>query len=96
MLGGLTQLVRETIAVRYSESQSPPPSQERREMKEIEKVHFEYVLSDKPKPCFVCGRQTCYVEINYAGHLCSDRCDKQIGEDLKRRAKKGGRDENTS
>ena len=36
-----------------------------------------------PGPCFVCGKATPWIEMNFEGHLCSSECSRTIYADLR-------------
>lgn len=43
-------------------------------------------LCEKPKPCFMCGTLTQWVDLGYEAPLCSEACDKVAREDMSRRS----------
>jgi len=42
------------------------------------------LILGSPGPCFVCGKITPWIEINFEGHLCSSRCSERVDEELLR------------
>ena len=35
-----------------------------------------YIISKEYKPCWICGKATNKIEINYEAHICSSECEK--------------------
>jgi len=46
-----------------------------------EKLGGYVKLSEKPRPCFMCGFPTQWVDLGYEAPLCSPECDKVARED---------------
>jgi len=38
-------------------------------------------MAGEPRPCFMCGFPTCWVDLGYEAPLCSPECDKAARED---------------
>lgn len=41
-------------------------------------------LLEEPKPCFMCGTLTQWVDLCYEAPLCSVKCDREAAEDAAR------------
>ena len=41
------------------------------------------LYSDDHGPCFVCGCDTHYIEINYQAWLCSEECERMLDEEYR-------------
>jgi len=35
-----------------------------------------FIIGKKNKPCWICGKPTNKIEINYEAHICSSECEK--------------------
>lgn len=53
----------------------------------LNKYMNNYILSKEERPCWVCGKPTKRIEINYEARICSDECEKVLEEEIEKRIK---------
>ena len=50
--------------------------------------YLDAVYSSKLEPCFKCKTPTHWLDIDYQGRVCSQRCQKEIAQDVKKLSQK--------
>ena len=46
-------------------------------------TEYDNLILGTPRPCFMCGKITPWIEINFEGHLCSSECSEAIDLEIK-------------
>lgn len=57
----------------------------------VSKEDSSGMYSDEPYPCFMCGKDTHRIDINFQGYFCdSNACNDKIREELEQSARREG------